>query len=109
MRLRRTGTVMAEQEPAGWFDSFPPMPEGWDHHQWCWRHWAPCPVLGANGIAASLHVMTSVYKLMPADASVEGRNQWMADAGKLCCTLGDERMYQIWGQCPPSDGGDQDV
>jgi hypothetical protein len=92
---------MALQHPTGWFDQFPPTPEGWTHDQWCWRHWAPCPVFGGNGMGAAVEVMTEVVKLMPADATPEGRNQWMVDAGKLCCTLGDERMYEIWGHWPP--------
>lgn len=93
---------MPEQlDPSGWFDQFPPAPDSWTHDQWCWRHWAPCPVLGGNGMGAAVEVLTEAVKLMPADATTEGRNQWMADAGLLCCTLGDERMYEIWGHWPP--------
>lgn len=88
--------------PGLWFDQFPAAPDGWTHDQWCWRHWAPTIVFGANGLLASVKVMTAVIELMPDDATPEGRNQWMADAGKLCCTLGDKRMYDLWGQCPPS-------
>lgn len=99
---------MTAPGPAGWFGQFPPAPDGWTHEQWCWRHWAPCPVFGANGIAASLMVMSDVIALMPVDATTEGRNRWMADAGRLCCTLGDERMYAIWGKCPPTGPAEPD-
>lgn len=94
---------MGAQDPAGWFDQFPPATDGWTHEQWCWRHWAPCPVFGANGIAASLMAMTRIVDLMPAEITdTDQRNRWMRDLGLLCCTLGDAAMYEIWGKCPPS-------
>lgn len=31
----------------------------------------------------------------------DGLNSEMHNIGKLCCTLGDERMYEIWGHWPP--------
>lgn len=85
-----------------WFDQFDDlMPEGWEHHQWCWRHWAPAVIMGANGIAATLTVVQRILDLAPADVTTPGINKWMDDLGKLCCTMGDEKMYDIWGKCPP--------
>ena len=90
--------------PAEWFDQFPDAP-GWEHPQWCARHWAPCPLLGANGIGAATEVMTAfANEIASADrgTSPEAMNAQMEAAGKLCCTLGDERMYEIWGHWPPT-------
>lgn len=89
-----------------WFDQFPPAPEDWSHDQWCWRHWAPCPVLGANGMLASVMTMSRIVELMPAEITdTEQRNAWMADLGHICCTLGDQVMFEIWGKCPPAGMG----
>jgi len=97
-----------------WFDQFvgrdhdPRMDR---HHQWCWRHWAPCPELGANGIMASTMVMQKFIDrvLLPAgilpsqDAHYAVRaNALMSEKGRLCCWLGDDEMYAIWGECPPA-------
>lgn len=92
--------------PADWFDQFPPAPDDWAHDQWCWRHWAPCPVFGANGMGASLMVMTRITELMPVEITdTEQRNRWMQELGRLCCTLGDDVMYEIWGKWPPVGPG----
>ncbi len=79
---------MADLTPTEWFDQFPDAP-GWEHDQWCARHWAPCPILGANGIGASVALMQVFV------------NEQMRAAGRLCCALGDERMYELWGRWPP--------
>lgn len=94
--------MTTQQDPTAWFDQFiPSRPDGWEHDQWCWRHWAPAPVYGANGFHAVLDVLGAGIELMPQDASAEERNQWMRETGPLCCRLGDRRMYEIWGACPP--------
>jgi hypothetical protein len=91
--------------PGEWFDQFPPNPAMDGHTQWCARHWAPCPVLGANGIGAFTEVMTVyIEELMPANLkSADARNRALEKAGLLCCALGDERMYEIWGHWPPAE------
>jgi hypothetical protein len=93
--------------PAGWFDQFPGLAEGatWpDGSAWCPRHWAPCPVLGANGIGAATELMQIwIEELAPKGSySAAAMNRHLAAAGRICCTLGDERMYEIWGRWTPA-------
>ena len=95
------------QNPTEWFDQFPSAPENWTHTQWCWRHWAPCPILGANGIGATIEVQkTWLEELKPPElnsSDVEALNTALAATGRICCTLGDDRMYEIWGHWPPAE------
>ena len=95
---------MPDLTPAEWFDQFPPNPAMDGHEQWCARHWAPCPCLGANGIGASAEVMQIfVSEMAPKGShSPAAMNRHLHNAGRLCCTLGDERMYEIWGRWPPA-------
>jgi hypothetical protein len=78
---------------------------------WCARHWAPCPLLHMNGIQAATMLMhTYIQELLPlgelrkkhGEVTKELLNAEMRKAGKICCTLGDIRMFQLWMQCPPS-------
>jgi|SRR5579875_3394399 len=100
-----------------WFDSIPSFEditdtahgmemtedakEAWrrnEHTQWCWRHWAPCPVLGYNGIGMFVE-MQHVYinEVKPRNLVTPAAiNRHMYSIGRLCCTLGDERMYELW-------------
>jgi len=89
-----------------WFDRFPPLnPDiAWNTQgQWCPRHWAPCPVLGANGIGATTELMQIfISEMAPKDVKDhEELNRIMSEMGYLCCTLGDDRMYELWGHWPP--------
>jgi hypothetical protein len=95
---------MPDLTPAEWFDQFPPNPAMDGHAQWCARHWAPCPCLGANGIGAFTEVMQIfVDKIAPkGNRSAAARNRDLEKAGRLCCALGDDRMYEIWGHWPPA-------
>lgn len=93
--------------PGEWFDQFSPNPAMDGHTQWCARHWGPCPELGANGVTASLEVFKAFVQeiLVPSGISAldaDKANAKLEETGKLCCWLGDERMYRIWGQCPPT-------
>lgn len=90
--------------PSEWFDQFPPNPAMDGHEQWCARHWAPCPVLHANGIGASIELMqVFVNEIKPAWAkSPAAANRELAKVSPLCCHLGDERMYEIWARWPPA-------
>lgn len=96
--------------PTEWFDQFPPNPVMDGHTRWCARHWAPCPELHANGIGASLELMGifTSGKLVPAGVSprdTKRANEMLLDTGLLCCWLGDERMFEIWGRHPPAGMG----
>ncbi len=91
--------MTADHEARVWFDQFTPQllaaagVEG--NHQWCARHWAPCPMLGGNGIKAAFMLMRyAVYAEMDISTPV-------------CCQAGDLVMFNIWGQCPPVEIGDQ--
>lgn len=82
-----------------------------DHEQWCARHWAPCPQLGANGTGAALEVFQLFLEevLVPSGikpSQHEQANAKLKETGKLCCRLGDERMYEIWGRWPPVHSGE---
>lgn len=107
---------MADLTPAEWFDQFPSLKPGteWpEDSKWCPRHWAPCPALSANGIGAATELMQVwLNELAPKGSySPAAMNRQLAAAGNICCTLGDDRMYEIWGHwppaAPPADGGDQ--
>lgn len=77
---------------AEWFDQFAdadPRIQGND--QWCGRHWSPCPVFGANGLGAAVEIITAALE---ADL--------LKSPGPVCCALGDDKMYEIWGHWPPA-------
>lgn len=98
---------MADPTPTQWFDQFPPLQEGaeWPaDSQWCPRHWAPAPCLGANGIGAATEIIQIwLNELAPKGSySPAAMNRKMIAAGHICCLLGDERMYELWGHWPPS-------
>jgi hypothetical protein len=98
---------MAELSPAEWFDQFPPQPQMTGNAQWCGRHWAPCPLLCADGMQAAMLVLDLFVNrvLIPAGISprdFSAANARLAEAGKLCCWAGDAEMYAIWAKCPPS-------
>jgi hypothetical protein len=97
-----------------WFDriaalpDFPAFEERFgEHGQWCARHWAPCPLGGANGIGAAIELQTVFISEVasappPGVETADHLNAEMQRVGRLCCTLGDERMYEIWGHWPPA-------
>ncbi len=104
---RMNGTT----DPTTWFDQFPPLADGvaWPtDSQWCARHWAPCVALKANGIGASIEIMKIwVSELKPAGVAgddTKAMNRALAADSPICCKLGDERMYTLWGNCPPTSG-----
>jgi hypothetical protein len=75
------------------------------HTQWCWRHWAPCPVLHFNGIG--MFVVMQKYFLehmAPASARTpEQLNFYMNSIGRLCCTIGDDKMHEMWQEWAPTN------
>ncbi len=71
---------------------------------WCARHWAPCPAFGANGVSASIEltaIFLAEFAHGESDPSVLtiAIEEWETP---MCCQLGDERMYVLWGKCGPS-------
>jgi hypothetical protein len=104
--------------PQEWFDQFPHPPAKFTRSlkravdagkipQWCWRHWAPCPELHANGILASVMVMqrfvdANAVTPLGAKRTTAEMNAKLRELSPVCCVLGDEVMYEIWGQCPPA-------
>jgi len=88
-------------DSTAWFDQFPLDGIG-DSTQWCARHWAPCPLLGANGIGATTELMRVFLEEIAVDGTPEQLNAQMDAMGRICCTLGDARMYEIWGHWPPT-------
>ena len=90
-----------------WFDQFPPLANAanWPgNSQWCPRHWAPCPLLGANGIGAATELMKIFVSEIAAPglgSSPEAMNAQLEGIGRICCHLGDERMYELWAHWPP--------
>lgn len=102
--------MIPDLTPAQWFDQFPRQPQMDGHPQWCGRHWAPCPVFGANGMQASMVVMERFIDGILGPAGISPRDTAaasakLAETGRLCCWLGDAEMYRVWGQCPPVPGG----
>lgn len=96
---------MTPLEKAAWFDQFSPHLETVGANEsWCARHWAPCPLFGANGIGATMDVIRRFLDAMRAEVDIvtpADLNRRMSEVGQLCCWLGDEAMYDIWGQWPP--------
>jgi hypothetical protein len=84
------------------FNQFPPLDDAsdWADGQWCPRHWAPAALLGANGIGAAAELMAIFAReIAPPNmrsAAMLGRE--LAKAGRLCCLLGDERVYEVWAR-----------
>jgi hypothetical protein len=91
------------QDATAWFDQFKPLDTTtWTHNQWCPRHWAPCPVFGANGIGAAVELLQAfVGEFAVSGSTPEQLNRQMQRISPICCTLGDERMYELWGHWPP--------
>lgn len=104
---------MTDLTPAEWFDQFPPLawnatwPTG---SQWCPRHWAPCPELHHNGIGAATELMQIfLNELAPPEAKTPAAlNRAQGEFSPLCCHLGDERMFEVWGHWPPSAPAEAD-
>lgn len=91
--------------PTEWFDQFPPNPAMDGHQQWCARHWGPCPNLGANGILAVIKLQQIwLNEIATGTNSSELNTELLAMTKPVCCQLGDERMYEVWGKCPPGEG-----
>lgn len=89
-----------------WFDQFPvALRHIKGNDQWCARHWAPCPLLGANGVGAATELMQVFVDEIATERTPEGLNAEMQRTGRLCCALGDDRMYKIWGHWPPTGTG----
>lgn len=88
---------MSGIDATAWFDQFTPevLAEAGvqGSKQWCARHWAPCPILGGNGVKATLMLLSEIPDWSTRVASADG---------PLCCHLGDRVIYVIWGQCPPT-------
>ena len=94
---------MSPLSPKEWFDQFGENGTGLVGEQWCRRHWAPCPVFGANGIMASIMMMSAWSAQQHQPGMTPGdMNALMTLQGALCCVLGDDAMYEIWGECPPA-------
>jgi hypothetical protein len=94
---------MPELTPREWFGQFEPNAQMSSHAQWCGRHWAPCPVLHYNGIGAATELMqVFIDELGDGATTADELNARLADVGRVCCALGDERMYEIWGHWPPA-------
>jgi hypothetical protein len=97
------------QDPKQWFDQFNDL-DITGNEQWCGRHWAPCPVFRANGIGATVELVRVFVDEIagqhdPRVAYPDWLNDRMHAVGRLCCTLGDARMYEIWAHWPPSQTG----
>jgi len=91
------------QNPTSWFDQFnSKLDEISGSEQWCARHWAPATVYGANGLGASIEMMQLFVEEVAPDAKTTAALDARLHAvGRVCCTLGDEMMYEIWAHWPP--------
>jgi len=98
-----------EISPQAYFDQFIAWADqqvGWpENGQWCPRHWAPCPVQGANGIGAATEMMRiwseAQPTIDPAALNVALRKT-VEQSGAICCSLGDQVMFGIWANWPPT-------
>jgi hypothetical protein len=104
--IRQKALEMWRQLRIEWFDRFPPLKNAaeWPaDSQWCPRHWAPAPLLNANGLGAAAELMRIfVDEIAPRGIkSADSLNRELLKASPICCRLGDERMYELWGHWPP--------
>jgi len=98
---------MPDLTPAEWFDQFPPQPQMDSHAQWCGRHWAPCPVLHRSGVGALAEVIQIfVSEFAGGLHGADALNARLAETGRICCKLGDDRMYEIWARWPAADAAE---
>lgn len=86
------------QNSTSWFDQFgSKLDKIHENEQWCARHWAPA-LFGGNGVGASVEMMQTFVEEVAPDAKTPGALEARLHAiGRVCCTLGDEMMYEIWG------------
>lgn len=98
-----------EATATAFFDQFPPLDNAadWPEGQWCARHWAPAALLGANGIGAATELMTIfTSEIVPPNVKSPAMlNRHLAKAGHVCCKLGDQRIYELWGHWQPTPAG----
>lgn len=102
--------MTAVLSPPEWFDQFrtyvnyvePNWPP--ESHTWCPRHWAPAPCFNANGIQAS-YKLTRVFVEEHPEATTAGEmNEVIRNLGcPMCCSLGDQKIYAIWGTTLPAN------
>lgn len=95
------------QDPKAWFDQFNsvPVPEPMKSgsHQFCWRHWAPAPMLGANGIGFTITMMQRFMEDSPECTSAEEFNEKLNNIGYVCCHYGDTVCYELWSEWGPDE------
>jgi len=91
------------------FDQFTDVVDAPKGSPWCARHWAPV-LVGCNGTGASLELarIFAAELLPPWANSQRARNRELAKQSPVCCKLGDQRMYQLWGHWPPSTPTEED-
>lgn len=92
--------------PTEWFDLIPSPKEKTEwpsDSQWCSRHWAPASILGANGTGAATELI-DIFVNELVDPRCHGNemamNAQLLAMSPICCVLGDERMYELWGHWP---------
>lgn len=90
-------------EPTAWFDQFiPGLANIHGNDQWCARHWAPAVLCYADGISASIEMMQVFVEEVAPDAKTPAALEARLQAiGRVCCTLGDDKMFTIWGHWGP--------
>jgi len=98
-----------EISPQAYFDQFIAWADqqvGWpENGQWCPRHWAPCPLQGANGIGVAVDMLSRWSEgEMTADPAElnEAMKQTVEEHGAICCALGDTVMLELWSAWPPT-------
>ncbi len=90
--------------PTEFFDQFvnhPRFPEVVGRMPlWCARHWAPCPAMDANGMGVSMELSQIFFTEIAGNESDANRLNAMLEEFErpLCCQLGDERMFELWGE-----------
>ena len=70
---------------------------------WCPEHWAPCPVEGRDGRAASVALLKyAMDTKMPRNlVSVQGRLRWLEQqTTPLCCQIKSEFVDLVWSGVP---------
>jgi hypothetical protein len=56
-------------------------------------------------MGAATELMSIFINEVSHDGDAASMNVQMWAVGRVCCTLGDERMYEIWGHWPPPESG----
>lgn len=89
---------MDDMTPKQFFDQFIPLiSQDINLGTWCPRHWGPCAIMHAEGMGATLEMLDTFIEKFESDEELFKQSE----QHPICCLLGDDIMFDIWGKYPP--------